>query len=253
MTIASLELLAHRTWPCRIEDRLGDWILRAADGFTRRANSCLPLGEPGIPFHDAVAHVERWYRQRGLEPCFKIIPGADAQLDPLLQARGWTIATPSRTMVRDLGPDLPKPAAEFFASRAPDPDWLNTVSLWDGESADKARHHAELARRVPSAGYLRWLTSAGILAVGMVALEGDNSFLYDVVVRPDHRGHGIGRAFCTAVLSWSAHTGARSMALQVLESNTVARALYTSLGFIDHHRYHYRVGAAIGRPTRPPA
>lgn len=243
MTIASLELLAHRTWPCRTEDRLGDWILRAADGFTRRANSCLALGDAGVALHEALERVEQWYRERELEPCFKIVPGADPRLDPLLQERGWEIVTPSRTLIRAIGPDLPAPGADFFGTRLPDPDWLRTVSLWDGESPDKARRHAELALRVPSAGYLRWLTSAGTQAVGMVALEDQNSFLYDVVVHPDRRGRGIGRAFCSAALSWSAQTGARSMALQVLESNTVARALYASLGFIDHHPYHYRVAS----------
>ncbi len=240
MTIASLELLAHRTWPCRTEDRLGEWILRAADGFSRRANSALALGDPGAPLEAAVERVERWYGEREVEPCFKIVAGADPRLDPLLHDRGWEIVTPSRTLIRDLAPHLPAPGAEFLPSRNPDADWLRTVSLWDGESADKARHHAELARRVPSAGFLRWQISGEILAVGMVALDGPDSFLYDVVVHPDHRGRGIGRAFCTAALWWSAQTGARSMALQVLESNTAARALYASLGFADHHGYHYR-------------
>lgn len=244
MTIVSIELLAHRTWPCRVEDKLGDWVLRAADGFTRRANSCLPIGHSGLPLSDAVAGVEAWYRDHGLEPCFKIVPNADPRLDPLLRERGWTVATPSRTLIRELGPHWPAPAAELSPSPVPDREWLATVSAWDGESEEKARRHAELVQRVPSAGFLRWRTSDGIAAVGLVALDGAASFLYDVVVHPDRRGLGIGRAFCTAVLSWSAHHGARSMALQVLESNDVARALYASLGFVDHHAYHYRVSAA---------
>ena len=37
--------------------RLGGWRLRAGAGFTGRANSVLPLGDPGLPLDDAIAHV----------------------------------------------------------------------------------------------------------------------------------------------------------------------------------------------------
>ena len=36
----------RRPGPPRTQDRLGDWLLRAADGWTGRANSALPLGDP---------------------------------------------------------------------------------------------------------------------------------------------------------------------------------------------------------------
>mgnify|MGYP000952827842 CR=1 FL=1 len=246
--ITASEHLAHRTWPCRAEESLGDWILREADGFTRRANSCLALGDPGMPLDDAVAAVEDWYRARDLEPCVKICPDAPEGLDHLLCARGWSVATPSLVLRRDLSRDSPASPPEFSASATPDADWLRTVSLWDGESPDKARHHGELAARMRSAGFLRWTVSDAFLAVGVISTDGHEAFLYDVVVHPNARGRGIGRAFCIAALGWAHSCGIRAMSLQVLESNTVARALYASLGFAEHHRYHYRV-ATGAKPT----
>lgn len=38
----------------------------ARGGFTRRANSVLPLGDPGLPLGDALARVRRWYGERDL-------------------------------------------------------------------------------------------------------------------------------------------------------------------------------------------
>lgn len=245
---AALELLAHRTWPCRKEEPLGRWLLRESDAFTRRANSCLALGDPGVPLEQAVDLVESWYRSRDLEPCIKVAPGAASGLDSLLESRGWAVATPSLTMVRELGQDLPKLPSEVSVSAIPDSDWLRTVSLWDGETADKSRRHAELAMRVHSGGFLRWNAPEGILAVGLVSMDGTDSFLYDVVVHPERRGLGIGRAFCNAAMSWAAQCGTRTMALQVLESNLAARHLYSSLGFAEHHPYHYRV-APGAKPT----
>ncbi len=41
VSIADLELAAAEIWRAPDEGRLGDWLLRAAAGFTSRANSVL--------------------------------------------------------------------------------------------------------------------------------------------------------------------------------------------------------------------
>ena len=61
-SITELEHIAARHRRGTEEDRLGGWLLRAADGFTGRAHSALPLGDPGMPLDDALAAVTRWYR-----------------------------------------------------------------------------------------------------------------------------------------------------------------------------------------------
>ncbi len=246
--VAELERLAHRTWPCRNQERMGDWILREADGFTRRANSCLAIGDSGLALEESVARVEAWFRSREIEPCFKITSAAPPELDRRLEELGWSITTPTITMIRRLEPEMSALAGELSVSAIPDSDWLQKVSLWDGESADKACRHAELARRIHSGGFLAWRTVEGVLAVGLVSMDGANSFLYDVVVHPERRGHGIGRTFCQSAMDWAASCGTRTMALQVLESNQIARNLYDSLGFDPKYRYHYRV-APGSEPT----
>ena len=45
---------------------------RAAGGFTGRANSALPLGDPGLPLDDALTVVSGWYRARGLAPMIAV-------------------------------------------------------------------------------------------------------------------------------------------------------------------------------------
>ena len=57
----------------RYADRLGDWLLRAADGWTGRANSALPVGDPDRPLDGAVDAVERWYADRG-QPAMINVP-----------------------------------------------------------------------------------------------------------------------------------------------------------------------------------
>ena len=55
--IEDLERAAALHWQAPEPERLGDWLLRAAEGFTGRANSALPLGDPGVPLPEAVAAV----------------------------------------------------------------------------------------------------------------------------------------------------------------------------------------------------
>jgi hypothetical protein len=90
--MAELERAAAAHWRGTEEERLGDWLLRAAGGFTGRANSALAVGDPGMPLPGAVGAVTAWYRARGLPPMIAVImamDGEDQGLDHFLAERGW--------------------------------------------------------------------------------------------------------------------------------------------------------------------
>lgn len=65
-TIVELETVAAQGWRAPEEAPLGRWLLRAARGFTGRANSALAAGDPGMPLAEAVTGVCDWYAARGL-------------------------------------------------------------------------------------------------------------------------------------------------------------------------------------------
>ncbi|MGC5411252.1 GNAT family N-acetyltransferase, cg3035/Rv0428c family, partial [Streptomyces sp. DT225] len=64
-SFAELARVTARAWQPVESEPLGDWLLRASAGFTRRANSVLPLGDPGMPLGEALARVREWYAERG--------------------------------------------------------------------------------------------------------------------------------------------------------------------------------------------
>ncbi len=85
--IVELEEAAALGWPALETERLGDWLLRAAEGWTRRANSALVLGDPGVP--DPLERVREWYTARGL-PAWMAIPlPAMAAVDHAAARAGW--------------------------------------------------------------------------------------------------------------------------------------------------------------------
>ena len=70
--LADLERAAAEHWQAADRAALGEWLLRAAGGFTGRANSALPLGDPGMPLGAAVDAVTAWYRSRGLPAMIEV-------------------------------------------------------------------------------------------------------------------------------------------------------------------------------------
>lgn len=61
----------------------------------------------------------------------------------------------------------------------------------------------------------------------------DEVHLLDIVVRVDHRRHGIGRRMVTTLAGLAADDGATAMTLEARVSNPAGPPLYRSLGFSD--------------------
>lgn len=57
------------------------------------------------------------------------------------------------------------------------------------------------------------------------------TFVFNIIVDEDKRGRGYGRAMMRATLQWAREHDTASVGLHVFGHNTVARELYTSLGF----------------------
>src|SRR4029453_13049192 len=62
----TLERIAAAGWLPRVTRPLGDWLMRAAGGFTGRANSVLVIGDPGVQLDDALDEVRAFYAEQRL-------------------------------------------------------------------------------------------------------------------------------------------------------------------------------------------
>ncbi|WP_426510141.1 GNAT family N-acetyltransferase [Dactylosporangium sp. McL0621] len=102
----SLEAAAALGWPAREQARLGDWQLRATDGWTQRANSALAIGSPDLPPSDAIEFVRQWYRERSLTPAMSIPVPLFQRLDNELERLGWTAMPVTQVMTAALPPLL---------------------------------------------------------------------------------------------------------------------------------------------------
>lgn len=244
MDIAGLQRLTARTWPGLEQGSLGAWELRAAGGFTGRANSALPVGDPGLPLTDAVEAVRRWYADRGL-PGRLQVPEATRPGDPdpapgvadHCARSGWTTEPWTAVMTREVrGRRGVRDTLTLAWAEAPDADWL---SFYHYRGAELPAGALAVLQAAP-AWYLTVSLDGEPVGVGRVAPVEDWVVLTAIEVLPEHRGRGFGADITEALAEQGARHGARHVALQVFEHNP-AVALYAHLGYETHHHYRYWV------------
>jgi ribosomal protein S18 acetylase RimI-like enzyme len=249
-TIIDLERAAAAHWRGTEEEWLGAWLLRAAEGFTGRANSALPLGDPGLPLDTALAAVTDWYRARGLPPMIAVPAPllADSQGHPLdvhLSKRMWlTRPGPALVMVAGLPlgirPDPVKDGRQVQADPEPDDPW---AAMYHYRGQD---HLPPVARKVLTSAEQQAFVSIregdAVLAIARLSVAAGWAGITAVEVHPGHRRQGLGGAITAAACDEAARRGISRVFLQVEADNGAARALYERFGFRNSHRYHYRLG-----------
>lgn len=252
ISIPDLELVAAGTWQATEEARLGQWMLRAAEGFTGRANSALAVGDPGLPLGQAVDHVSDWYRARGLPPMIAVpFPAGTPEasdLDRLLVERGWPLRS-AAAAVMTAATDVVAGSADASTVKVdidPEPDdgWMSLYHYRGQELPPIAR---TLLLSAPWQAFGSVREGGETIAVARVAASGGWAGFTAVEVSPQYRRRGLARVITARLAAHAADRAAGGLYLQVEDTNAAGRALYHRTGFTDHHSYHYRVAPAGGQ------
>ncbi len=251
--VAAFERMSARHWQGTEQARLGGWLLRAAGGFTGRANSALPLGDPGMPAERAVAEVEAWYSRRGLIPMIVIASALHASadsLDELLAGRGWTVRQIPPVVVMTARSDhvggFQRPGAGLTLAGEPDEDWLAAYRFRGQRLPPEAR---PVLLSAPAQVFASVRRDGRTIATGRLSVAGGWAGITAVEVDPAWRRAGLGTAVTAGLAAQAAGRGVERVFLQVEEENTAARALYARCGFADRHRYYYRIAPVTAPPV----
>lgn len=236
----ALEATAAQGWRASDTGAVGGWLLRAAAGFTHRANSVLPLRSPGLPLDEALGEAAQWYAARGLPLRLQIPTDARRLLDAELDQRGWPASPDVQVLAARLDM-LVAPAAAAHPPAVhiddePDAAWLARYRGGD-VPADVAR---SLLTAHPAVAFARVGRGTGTLAIGRGTVDEGWLGITAVEVSPPARRQGLARAIMAALWDWGRARGARRSYLQVGGDNAAALALYRRLGYWRHHDYRYR-------------
>lgn len=240
---ASYEELAHvatRAWRPVESERLGEWELRAASGFTRRANSALPLGDPGLPLPAALDAVRRWYGDRGLPAYVQTATGAEGTQELLcaeLERLGWVREVSAEMWIGALAPIADRDeGAGVVLSREADEAWLGRY---------QRKGVSEVALKVLASGPSVWFATVpgaaggAPAAIGRCVVDGRWAGFAAVEVDPALRRQGLATRVMAALARRALDEGASAAWLQVETENAGARGLYAGMGFTAHHAYHH--------------
>ncbi|GAA3391323.1 GNAT family N-acetyltransferase [Streptomyces roseoviridis] len=232
---------AAHAWQPLESEPLGEWTLRAAAGFTRRANSVLPLGDPGLPVDAALERVREWYATRGLPAYVQASTGAEGTQELLcadLERLGWVREITAELRTAPLAPlgDLDADVTAVRLSRSADETWLRRYQRF----GEPGPHVVKVLGSGPSVWFASIPGTEDVpAAIGRCVVDGRWAGFMAVEVDPARRRGGLATAVMTALARRALDEGASAAWLQVESDNDGARALYDGMGFTVHHHYHH--------------
>jgi ribosomal protein S18 acetylase RimI-like enzyme len=260
------------SWPAVETRPLGDWVLRASDGFSARANSVFLTGDPGRPWDEAVSVAAAFYADHGLPAWAQVLVGsAEAER---AQAEGWRHARPGEAdslfqvasvaqavrRTREIRSQDRSEATSYGVSGEMNVlvnDLVTTLGAEISEgwlaTDDRARAHPEAARAVlEGPDHVAFATverDGVVVARGRAAMPEADDWVgvTDVWVDPEHRRGGLAHLVLSELLPWAAELGASTAYLQVRADNVGGLALYDRLSFVTHHAYRYLELPVTGR------
>jgi ribosomal protein S18 acetylase RimI-like enzyme len=218
--VREAEIRALPLWTSPTTQPLGEWVLRLVEGErgrgSRRANSCLAIGDPGGPAAAAAEAVRDFYRSRGRDVVAQVQAGSD--VEGALAELGWVALEPVDA------PYLVGSLVMALRTAGPD-DGIEVVVAGTRLLATSTYEGVEVGRC-------------------RAELNGDWLGVHGLWVDESQRRQGVGRRIMAGLLAAGAELGAATVWLEVERENTPAWMLYAELGLREHHLCRYVVPRA---------
>ncbi|CAB4691658.1 unannotated protein [freshwater metagenome] len=239
--VLEIELASSELWSGPEHLRTARWLLRAAGGYTRRANSmvpCVPPWESTLwdenSLDDDIAEADRFYQSRSLPTIISLpLPLFDGLASSLYE-RGWKSHLDLSVMVRISRDKIvtKNSFTEIQSATTPSARWITAHGRELGSQGEQVL-------RSGNPLFLSYSKSEEVVGIARIGFAQSWSALGAVRVNPDFRRQGIARALGECAINSANERGYPFMFLQVDCNNHPAIELYKSLGFTQHHRNIY--------------
>lgn len=243
--IAHLEELSMNAWPALQTILYDGWVLRFAEGYTRRANSVSPLYDQPGSLEERVRTCEDLYRGQDLPVVFKMTEASlPANLEAFLAARGYQAEARTSVQLLDLSGWPINAEGDRQSTSISLSDWLPIHSGMRGLDDRKTSIHGRmLSLLLVDACFAALVVDGEPAACGLGVAQNGYVGLFDIVTGESHRRKGYGERLVRSLLIWGKQRGASRAYLQVMLDNMPALRLYEKLGFEDAYQYWYRFSA----------
>ncbi len=243
-----VEEAALNAWPALRQVLYDGWLLRFAEGYTKRSNSVNMIGSSILKPEDKITRCEGFYTALKCPPLFRIATVHDyAELDDCLAAAGYRKLEPTLVMALDMRHFRMQPvrATSDFNDQVAD-IWLKHYYDLGRFGKDHYNTHNQILKSIVPRKLFAELNYKGRpVSMGMAVTEGWLTGLFDILTGGEFRRSGFGFELVTGLLQWAQVNGAQWAYLQVIESNIPAIQLYQKLGFNVMYHYWYRIKSDV--------
>jgi ribosomal protein S18 acetylase RimI-like enzyme len=238
----TIEELSMNAWPS-IQTLVYDgWIIRMANGYTKRANSIHPIYPSKINLEKKIRHCEGLYTAHKLPAIYKLVECEEhGIIDKELETLGYepldltSVQVCGKIEVRETNYKGIKISAGF------DNEWIRGFIECKHITAGYLETiKVMLGNITGNKIVVRKEQDNDILGCGYGVLENGYAGLFDIVVKENERGKGYGNEIVRTILSEAGRAGIKKSYLQVAYNNEAARGLYKKIGYEEHYKYWYR-------------
>ncbi|MBE2224424.1 MAG: GNAT family N-acetyltransferase [Anaerolineae bacterium] len=232
-------------WPALQTVLYDGWIVRFANGYTKRANSVTPLYPSTVQLDEKIYQCEQLFKKQKLRSTFRLSQATDtSEIDKQLEKRSYKRIDTTSVQTVDLYEiDVAQSKRAYLLPGTSGMEsWLGSFDRLSGKSVSDSETHQEMLTNIKGeTGYMVIIDEEKVVACGLGVVERGYLGIFDVVTDPDHRNKGYGTELMSSLLAWGKARDADYSYLQVMTNNPAALSLYAKLGYTEQYQYWYRV------------
>ena len=192
--IRRFEEISNNAWPALQTILYDGWILRFADGVTKRSNSVNLLYPSTIDTEIKIDFCERYYEEKCIAPCFKITTVADPDdIDRRLENRSYFIHSHISFQVLDISRISGEPIQDVHIGTELKESWIgHFIRMNEFSQTRKPVYLAIMKQVLTPKCMISLVRNRKTVGVGLGVLEGDAIGLFDIVVAKEYRNTGLG-------------------------------------------------------------
>ncbi|MBD3191985.1 MAG: GNAT family N-acetyltransferase [Candidatus Heimdallarchaeota archaeon] len=241
--IRKVEELAINAWPAHQTLLYDGWVLRFADGFTRRANSISPLYPSTLPLKQKLDFCRTLYTSKGLPVIFKLTSKVfPKNLDEVLAQEDYKKEAPTSVQILSSFQQFSiEPSEEISLFESLTNRWLKSFAQFQKRIKENLSSFRKILQALPFPHCFILYSQKEDVGFGLGVVQGNWLGIFNIFVHEKYRRRGIGKQLTLHLINWGEKYGATKAYLQVMEENVPALTLYNKLGFQELYYYWYRV------------
>ncbi len=241
--IRKIEEVSMNAWPSLQTHIYDGWIIRLANGYTKRANSIIPLYDSEKVVGKKISYCEAFFEKKGLSVIYKLTPESKpGDIDDKLAIEGYKKIDITSVQLLELSKFTTIEDNDCLVGSTITADWINAFTTFSQITVEqKFTLEKMLINSTVDNYYFKLIKDDSIIACGLGVQEDAYFGLFDVIVDKKYRGKGYGTKLLQGILSFAKNNLAQKAYLQVVANNYPAKKLYNKIGFKETYKYWYRV------------